>query len=310
MAYPTAAGFPNQSGVLIPEIWAGKALVKFYASTVFGEVANTDYEGEITSMGDKVHIRTVPDITIRDYVKGQSLVYDTPEAETVELLIDQGKYYSFKINDVDKAQSDMDYMEQWSDDAGEQLKIAIDTDILANVYADADSDNKGSSAGTKSGNIDLGSSGSPVEVTKANAVDKIVEIGQVLDEQNVPETDRWMVIPPWLRTRALLGELKDASLTGDGKSALRNGRLGVIDRFTLYNSNNLTKVNDASYGGDVWEIVAGHKSALTFASQLVNNEDLPNPNDFGRLIRGLQVFGYSVIKPTAMVEFYAAPGSL
>jgi len=249
-------------------------------------------------------------MTVKNYSKGQNLEYDTPEGDVVELLIDNGFYYAFKVNRVDQKQADMEYMEKWSDDAGEQLKIAVDGRILDNVYADAADSNKGTTAGKDSGNIDLGTSGSPVEITKANAVDKIVELGQVLDEQNVPETDRWLVVPPWMRTRSLLGELKDASLTGDGKSALRNGRLGVVDRFTLYNSNNLTKVNDSTYGGDAWHVLAGHKSGITFASQLVDNEMIPNPNDFGQLIRGLQVFGYKVIKPEAVVDFYAAPAKL
>lgn len=310
MAYPTAAGHPQHSGVLIPEIWSSKALVKFYKSTVFAAISNTNYEGEITSYGDKVNIRTVPDITIKDYQKGQDLEYENPESGLVELLIDKGKYWAFPINDVDKAQADMDFMEQWSDDAGEQMKIAVDTDILSTVYADADSANKGTSAGNDSGNIDLGTSGSPVEITKANAVEKIVEIGQVLDEQSVPEENRWMVVPPWLRTRSLLGELKDASLTGDGKSALRNGRLGVIDRFTLYNSRSLDWVDDSTYGSKAWHILAGHTSAITFASQFLKTEQIDNPRDFGQLIRGLQVYGYNVIKPTALVDFYAAPAKL
>jgi len=130
------------------------------------------------------------------------------------------------------------------------------------------------------------------------------------DEQDAPETDRWMVIPPWMRTRSLLGELKDASLTGDGKSTLRNGRLGVIDRFTIYNSNNLDWVDDSTYGSKAWHMLAGHISGLTFASQFTEMDALPNPRDFGQLVRGLQVFGYSVIKPISIVDFYAAPASL
>jgi len=39
MAYATAAGHPQHSGVLIPEIWAGMALTKFYATTVFAQIA-------------------------------------------------------------------------------------------------------------------------------------------------------------------------------------------------------------------------------------------------------------------------------
>lgn len=298
------------SGIYIPEIWSGKLLEKFYAATVFGAIANTDYEGEISARGDKVIIRTIPDITIRDYVIGQNLQYTNQEGAVVELLIDKGKYFAFPINAVEKKQSDINYMDKWGGDAAQQMKIEIDTDVLAGVYADADADNKGATAGKDSGNINLGAAGAPVEITKANVIDKIVEIGQVLQEQNVPETNRWIVIPPWMGTRIKTSDLKDASLSGDGTSMLRNGRIGRIDTFEIFVSNNLSYANDSSYGGNAWHVIAGHKSAITFASQLVENEMLPNPNDFGKLIRGLQVYGYKTIKGDAMVDFYCAPAGL
>jgi hypothetical protein len=49
MAYPRAAGHPDytNSGAsrFIPEIWSGKLQEKFYKSTVFASISNTDYEG-------------------------------------------------------------------------------------------------------------------------------------------------------------------------------------------------------------------------------------------------------------------------
>lgn len=310
MAFPRAAGMQDLSGTYIPEIWSGKLLVKFYKSTVFGDIANTDYEGEITKKGDKVYIRTVPDVEIRDYIEGNGLKYDTYKSENVELLIDKGKYFGFKINDVSKAQSDIDYMDKWSDDAAQQMKIKIDADVLADIYDDCATENQGDSAGLISGNIDLGKAGAPVEISKANAMDVIVMLGQILDEQNVPETERFVIIPAWFATRLKLSDLKNVSMTGDGTSTVRNGRIGQIDRFTLYSSNNLAFANDAVYGGNVWNIIFGHKSALTFATQLVENETLKNPNDFGDLVRGLQVYGYEVIKPEALGWLRAAPVAL
>ena len=41
MAFPVDAGYTGSK--FIPEIWSGKLQVKFYKSTVFGEIANTDY---------------------------------------------------------------------------------------------------------------------------------------------------------------------------------------------------------------------------------------------------------------------------
>ncbi|MDK2957818.1 MAG: hypothetical protein PWQ57_3316 [Desulfovibrionales bacterium] len=303
MAFPVKTGVPSHAGTYTPEIWSGKLLVKFYTATVLAQIANTDYEGEIKAHGDTVHIRIVPDINIKDYVVGQDLVYETPAPDEIKLLINKGKYYGFKVSDVQKFQSDIAYLERWSDDAGMQLKARVDKDVLADIYDDVDPKNEGATAGKVEGSIDLGSVGSPVAMSKVNVVDKIVQCGQVLDEQDVPGDNRWMVLPAWACTRIKTSDLKDASMTGDGKSILRNGRIGMIDRFTLYSSNQVASVTD---GADtVFNCPFGHKSALTFASQFIENEMIDNPNDFGKLVRGLQVYGYKVAKPLAMGNLYA-----
>jgi hypothetical protein len=141
-----------------------------------------------------------------------------------------------------------------------------------------------------------------VQLTKANVIDYIVWCGQCLDECNIPESNRWFVIPAWMRSLIVTSEIKDASMTGDGKSTLRSGRIGYLDRFELFVSNALAPTVEGSV--NCWSPLFGHKSALTFASQLVENEMIPNPNDFGKLMRGLQVYGYEVIKPESLGVLY------
>ena len=304
--YPIAPSHPNYSSSgtskFIPEIWSGKLLVKFYMSTVFGEIANTDYEGEIKNYGDKVIIRTTPDITINDYVIGQNLVYQRPESTPVELLIDKGKYFAFTCDDVVAYQSDLKLLDDWSDDAAEQMKIKIDAEILSSVYADVSSYNKGATAGKDSGSINLGTSGSPYQVTKTNVLDILVDCGTVLDEQDIPEQNRWIVIPPWFAGLIKKSDLKDASITGDGTSVLRNGRLGMIDRFTLYTSNNLYTATDGAE--TAFYVLFGHKSAISFASQMTKVETLRAESTFGDLVRGLNIYGFKVLKPEAIGLLY------
>ena len=284
----------DSTSKFIPAIWSTKLVVKFYAATVFGEIANTDYEGEIQQHGDEVIIRTVPDITINNYVKGAGLTYENPESANVTLTIDQGKYFAFNCFDIDKIQSDVDLMNTRSNDASEQMAIATDTDILAAIPSDAHASNAGKTAGVISGDINLGSETTPLALTKRNILEVLVDYGTVLDEQNVPESNRWVVLPPAVCGLIKKSDLKDASLAGDDTSIARNGRLGMIDRFTIYRSNNVNK------SGSHYDLLFGHKTALTFASQATNMEDIPNPDDFGRLVRGLNVYGYEVIKPEAL----------
>ena len=304
MSYPRAPGKVDIGSTTmryIPVLYAGKLLVKYYDATVLSVITNTNYEGEIKKHGDTVYIRTRPDMTIRDYVKGQTLVNEQPESTATSLLIDQGKYWSFVTEDVDKIQTDIkSFIEEWTDDAAEQLRISIDTAVLGSIYASVDSNNTGATAGRKSGDINLGAAGSPFSLDKTNILDKIVDCGTVLDEQNVPEEGRWIILPAWACGMIKKSDLKDASLAGDATSIMRNGLLGMIDRFTLYKSNLLSGTSSEQ------NIIFGHRDATTFATQLVENKVLDNPNGFGTLHRGLQVYGYKVVKPEAMGTLIAA----
>jgi hypothetical protein len=302
MAYPVAPGRPDYAGNFIPEVWSGKLIENFYDATVLAAISNTDYEGEIRNMGDTVNIRTQPNITIREYVKGQNLVVENPDAPKLQLVIDKGEYFSCVEDDIDRVQSDIKLMDMWSKDASEQMKIKIDQRVLTDMLPGIAAINKGATAGQQSASYNLGTLAAPLTVTKDGAstttpvVDLIVDMGTVLDEANVPESDRFIVIPAKMAGIIKKSELKDASLTGDGVTPLRNGRLGMIDRFTIYVSHNLNVSSGKT------SIIAGHKMGFTFASQMTEMETLRAQSTFGNIVRGLQVYGYKVVKPTALAQ--------
>jgi hypothetical protein len=300
MAFATSPGHPGYTGNFIPEVWAGKLIVNFYDATVLAAIANTDYEGSIKQHGDTVNIRTTPELTIRDYVKGQTLTVENPDKPKLQLLIDKGKYFAAVEDDVDQVQSDIKMMDAWSKDASERMKITVDTDVLANYITDIDSANEGLTAGAQSVAIDLGVTGTANALTTSNVLAEILKHGTVLDEANAPESDRWMIIPARMAQLIKQSDLKDASITGESSTPLRNGRLGMIDRFTLYVSHNIPR-SATGAAGEI-TILAGHKMGLTFASQMTNMETLRSESTFGDIIRGLQVYGYKVVKPQALTR--------
>ena len=190
---------------------------KFYSSSVLPAISNSDYEGEISGQGDKVHIRTVPNVTVADY--NGSITYADLETSTVELLIDQAKSYAFKIDDVLSAQGDIDMLAEASKDAAESMRIAVETDVLANVVTGATT------------------IGSQTTITSSNILAQILDIAKELDELNIPEEGRFIVLPPSMVSLLKQSELRQAYLTGDATSPLRNGQVGQVDRFTVYQSN-------------------------------------------------------------------------
>ena len=186
------------------------------------------------------------------------------------------------------------------------MKITIDTMVLATLDAGIVAANKGLTAGKISGDINLGTTGTPVALTPTNVLNYIVDAGTVLDEQNIPETGRWLLVPPWAAAMIKKSDLRNASISGDGVSMLRNGRIGMIDRFTLYSSNLLPTATEGTQSA--YRMFAGHPHGLTFASQITKLETIRSEQTFGTLLRGLQVFGNKVLDGIALTELYAVKG--
>lgn len=314
--YPTGGtGNAFQANGFIPEIWSGKLIEKFYASTVLGAISNTDYEGEIKNQGDRVKIRTKPTITIRDYKADGILTIDRPEGSNLELYIGNGKYFNLALDDVIDIQSDLNALSIWSDDAAQQLKIVIDTDVLGGILGGMNVKNKGLTAGKISSVINLGQSGTPLTVVsrspsvgQVEVLDLLLRLAQTLDEQNIPEEGRWVILPVWAVAQLKFSDLRQAYLTGDSMSPLRNGRVGAIDRFTVYSSNLLPTGVAGGLAAGEFAIYAGHAHGLTFASQITKLETLRSEMSFATLLRGLQIYGYQILDGTALAQAVVVKG--
>jgi hypothetical protein len=222
------------------------------------------------------------------------------------------------VNDVLDYQAKPKLMNVFSDDASQQMKISIDSTVLYNTFKSSATGNFGATAGVSSSSYNLGTDTAPVVLTLSNVLSTLTSLSGVLDEQNIPETERFLIIDPATRNWLMSSNLAQAQYMGDSTSMVRNGKIGMIDRFTVYVSNNLPKAiagtatpwlsgdgsenSITSTGTDLKRraIIAGHKSAIGFASQMTKMETVRNPNDFGDFVRGLNVYGYKVVKPEAL----------
>jgi hypothetical protein len=298
----------------VPEIWSGKLIEKFYAATVLAAISNTDYEGEIRSYGDRVKIRQKATLAINNYLVGGDLSLQRPVGSALELYIDQGIYFAAILDDIIEKQSDINNLSIWADDASEQMKINVDTNVLRFILntayagpagtpsAPTAGANMGANAGWVSGNINLGTTAAPVATVGRNPttgqveiIDVILRLGQCLDEQNIPETGRWVIMPTWATFQLKRSELREVFVSGDQTSILRNGRYGQVDRFVIYASNLLPNGTAGGLAAGVFPIFAGHAHGLTFASQLTNVETIRSERTFGQILRGLQVYGRAAL---------------
>ena len=240
---PTTAGGNyagvNYSGTFIPTLWASKLNRKFYTSTCLTEITNTDFQGDISNLGDKVVINNVPDIAIADYKIGGDLNYAVPTPSTVELVIDRAKSFQFQVNDVIAHQSKPNMMETFSNDAAMQMKIAIDKAVihgdsaaLPGISSTADAANQGATAGVKTASTTWAPL-PPIALTGSNVLQTLTALCWRAGRAKRPETDRWLLMDPYTRNLLMQSNLAQAQFMGDDKSMVRNGKIGMIDRFTV-----------------------------------------------------------------------------
>jgi hypothetical protein len=310
MPVGNASGYPNYAyeglSKLIPILWAADAREKFYASTCLPDITNQNILGaaEIKNMGDRIWINTVPDVPINDYVRGELLNVDYLESPAIEMTVDYAKQFNFAVDEIDLKQVKIkDWISRYAEDANKQMKIHIETKVLAGIYGGVDAANTGLTAGKISANINLGTVASPLTLTKSNVLSKIIQCSQVLGEQNIPKDGQWwMVIPEAMSTVLQDSDLKNVSMTGDSSSVMRNkGLLGEISRFKLYESNLLPMESDGSY-----HILFGHRMAIWFVSQYTKVKMYEPERGFAQAMKGLNVYGYGVLQPTAMGQMVAS----
>ena len=321
--YPVQSPFntnPSYSGAFIPTLWSGKLLAKFYQNTMLSEIANTDYEGELKNQGDTIRIRLAPSISISDYTVGQNLSYEVPTPIFQDMQVNKGKYFGVQVNDVLAYQSDMNLMNMFTEDAAKQLKISIENEVFFNSFVTEGpaAANEGATAGAISAAYNLGTDTAPIDqATPENVLKAILRMSTTLDEQNVPEEGRWLILSPFDRHLLMQSNIAQAYFTGDQASTIRTGKIGMLDRFTVYVSNLLPRgaagkalvagLTDPSTGGAVASakarrtMIAGTKAAVSFAMTVNKTEPLRNQTDFGDIVRGLAVYGRKVVKPEALV---------
>ncbi|MGR6761272.1 phage major capsid protein [Paenibacillus sp. T2-29] len=267
----------------IPTIWSARLNESLKKNLVYGNVVNTDYEGEIQGQGSTVKINSIGAVTIGNYDKAAGIGNPQElDATQKTLVIDQAKYFNFQVDDVDAAQANVNLLDGGIVEASYGLANVVDQ-YLAGFYTEV-----------KAENI-IGNDTTPITPTKDTAYDLLIDLGVLLDENNVPETERFVVVPAWYY--GLL--LKDARFTKD-PNIIRTGYVGDIDGMTVYKSNNVPNTGGAKY-----KIIAGHKSAISFAGQVDSVEAFRPEKQFSDAVKGLQVFGAKCIKPEALAVLTA-----
>jgi hypothetical protein len=295
--YNFGLGVSGQTnGFFIPEVYSKKVQIALRKAAVAEAICNTDYMGEISSFGDTVNIIKEPQITVADYTRGLTVTSTNLTDQELVLTIDQAKSFSFKIDDLEKRFSHVNFQAVASDNAAYALRDAMDSNILAAISAGA---TVTTGMGTTSVPIDIGFTGAEVD-----PLNQMSLASKELDEANAPEEGRWFVAAPeWYNELANTSSKLLSVDFNAGQGSIRNGLVasGLLRGFQMYKSNNLptNDLSGASPAGSATAPVAlfGHISATSAASAMNKVETVRDTTTFSDIVRGLMVWGRKVLRP-------------
>jgi hypothetical protein len=293
----------------MPKVYSKKVLNFFRKASVAEAITNTDYSGDISAFGDTVRIVKEPTITVYQYERGadvtQSKLTDIEET----LTVDVANAFKFKVDDIEKSMSHVNWKEVASSSAAYALKDAFDEGVIAEMFSGASTSSPDHVIGSDSSTADstmthatnsvdmLGSDGTGVD-----PLDLMARMARLLDDQNIPEEGRWFVAPPSFYEELSGSSSKLMSVDYNaGQGSLRNGLVssGKLRGFDMYKSNNIASTSNAT-----GKVIAGHISSTATAQAITQTEVIRDPDSFGDIVRGLHVYGADVLRSEALVAAF------
>ena len=319
MAFGTAAGYGNlPSGNFAPEIFSQKVLKFFRRASVVEDITNTDYAGEIENFGDTVRIIKEPTVTVSSYTRGSVVNAQDLADDQITMVVDNANAFAFKIDDIEERHSHVNFEALATSSGAFALKRKYDANVLQAISDGAGiagADDAALSGGLTTTNSALGTASSPINVETDDAgINLMLLMARTLDDQSVPEENRWFVAPPIFYEKMFQAgnKIAEVQVTGDASSPLRNGLAipGTLAGFRCYKSTALNstagtdQVTLTGVATDASEniILAGHMSSTSTASHIAKTEVVRSTESFSDVIRGLHVFGRKVLRPEAVVR--------
>jgi hypothetical protein len=275
----------------IPTVWASRLLVALEKALVYGQtnVCSREYEGQIREAGNTVKIASIGDVAIGDYVKDTDIADPAALTDTEQtLLIDQAKYFNFYVDSVDRAQQNVNVLDEAMRRSAWALREKADSFVAGVMETAVEAGNK------------IGSVSTPKVPTKDDAYEYLVDLGVLLDESNVPIDGRFVIVPAWYHGLLLKDERFVKAGTARSDAARANGVVGEAAGFRILKSNNVPNLAAAKY-----KIIAGHAVATSYVDQIVDLHTYKPEKRFGDAVKGLHVYGAKVVRPEALAMLIA-----
>lgn len=285
--------FQNNLAAFIPNIYSRVFISKFWAQSITNFMCNTSWEGEIKGPGSTLNLRNIPYINVTPGQQGVPIPYQGVQASNTTFQINYSFLAAWRLDDIDRANMDVDFEGQMVNAAVNKLRLAIESTIIQGAYSSA-------------GYIYNTNTASLPWNTNDNSVSAVVNANSLLDEgvnggeDVTPRKDRYLIIHPAMRASLVKQSAFYALNQGTDKSALYEGFVAIIDGLRVFSS---PLVAGSGTVASPYQCYIGHPAAITMATKFTNTRlNIPLIDYTGTGNRIQNYFGYKVVKPTSLVN--------
>lgn len=235
-----------------PIIWSKEVIRAFEANLVIGDKVNRSSDGEVKQFGQSIKKNTISNLAAFDKAANTAVALQDPSESQVTLTVDQHKYAAFLVEDMEKVQSNVDLMAEYTNKAGYAVKKAFDTSLA---------------------NLATGFSQSAGTYNTALTEDAMLDAVETLDLADVPQNERcWILRPEAVRDLRDIDDYTRYDGTGyagafamggigDAKAIRPNGLVGMLYNAPIYMTTQIAK------SGNNISNMYFHKDALAAAMQ-------------------------------------------
>jgi N4-gp56 family major capsid protein len=288
----------------IPEIWSDEIIAAYKANLVAANLfSKMSFKGK---KGDTLHIpKPTRGSASAKAASSQVTLIAATESE-VQVLINKHYEYSRLIEDIVETQALSSLRRFYTDDAGYALATQVDTDLIQ--LGRAVGTGTAYSTAAASTNAFIGSTGATVYNSSTSNAAALGDAGirrsiQRLDDNDVPMSDRFLIVPPTTRNTLMgLARFTEQSFTGEaaGGNTIRNGQIGDVYGVKVYVSTNA----DTAAGNSATDRICllAHKDAFVLAEQMgVRSQTQYKQEYLGTLFTSDMLYGVAELRDSSAV---------
>jgi hypothetical protein len=293
-------------------LWTDEIIASYKSNLVMPQlVVNMPFSGR---KGDTFHVPTPNRGSANAKLIEAQVTLNAAQETQKQFLINQHYEYSRLIEDVVAIQADDSLRAFYTDDAGYALAKLVDTALHAEGAKLAGADAAPTVEGSAYSKAVIGSDGSTAwdPAASANAGNAaaladpgIREIIRQLDDNDVPNMGRVLVIPP-VEKKSLTGiaRFTEQAFVGEvgGGNTIRNGMIGNLYGVDVFVSTNCPTVADGGAAVDQRAALMFQKEAFVFIEQLRPRVQTQYKQEWlGDLFTADTIYGSGVLRPEAGV---------